>query len=407
MLLIFSLLISSGIMGQTESYPYYYKATAKPGDGIFSLLRKFELLDPYENIDRFYELNNMEEGTALISGREYLLPLKIYQYNGISIRTTIGNNDYDKAVRIKTYNETIKKKGLRKYTYQSSKILWVPEYELTDIKRKTETVQNEIVEAKPISVKEPEPKKEVFTSKGGKRQFPIFGPEYAHVPLTDSKLAGKVYYIVSGHGGPDPGAVGKLGQRSLCEDEYAYDVALRLCRNLISHGAIAYMVTRDKDDGIRSGKYLECDTDEVIWENTKIPRRQLERLNQRASMVNKLYKRHKAQGIKDQKIFMFNIDSRPNNERIDVFFYHSSKSRKGKSLAKNMLQTMEKKYNHYQKNREYRGSVSARDLYMLRNTLPVGVYIEMGNLKNSLDQKRFLLESNRQALADWLTEGLM
>jgi N-acetylmuramoyl-L-alanine amidase len=43
---------------------------------------------------------------------------------------------------------------------------------------------------------------------------------------------------------------------------------------------------------------------------------------------------------------------------------------------------------------------------MLRSTYPPAVFIELGNLKNPNDQKRILLESNRQALAQWIFEGL-
>jgi N-acetylmuramoyl-L-alanine amidase len=37
----------------------------------------------------------------------------------------------------------------------------------------------------------------------------------------------------------------------------------------------------------------------------------------------------------------------------------------------------------------------------------VAVFIELGNIRNPQDQKRFILEDNRQAVANWLTEGLM
>ena len=43
---------------------------------------------------------------------------------------------------------------------------------------------------------------------------------------------------------------------------------------------------------------------------------------------------------------------------------------------------------------------------MLRETKPTSVYIEMGNIKSEADLQRFLKESNRQALASWLFEGL-
>jgi len=44
---------------------------------------------------------------------------------------------------------------------------------------------------------------------------------------------------------------------------------------------------------------------------------------------------------------------------------------------------------------------------MLRYTDPRAVFIELGNIRNSADQKRFIYETNRDALAKWLYEGLI
>ena len=58
--------------------------------------------------------------------------------------------------------------------------------------------------------------------------------------------------------------------------------------------------------------------------------------------------------------------------------------------------------------RGYHGTVAPRDgLFMLKSTRPRTVYIELGNIRNPLDQRRFVSVDNRQALANWLTEGLL
>jgi N-acetylmuramoyl-L-alanine amidase len=44
---------------------------------------------------------------------------------------------------------------------------------------------------------------------------------------------------------------------------------------------------------------------------------------------------------------------------------------------------------------------------VVRNSIPVSVYIELGNIHHSRDQQRVLTPANRQALANWLTEGLI
>ncbi|MCB0635582.1 MAG: N-acetylmuramoyl-L-alanine amidase, partial [Lewinella sp.] len=236
---------------------------------------------------------------------------------------------------------------------------------------------------------------------------PIFGPDYAYTPLASNTLRGKVFYIVSGHGGPDPGAIGQRGNYRLCEDEYAYDVALRLCRNLIAHGATAYMINRDDNDGIRNDKFLDCDQDEVIWGGIEQSPIQRTRLTQRSDVINELYEKHRLQGVTEQTAIIIHVDSRSRSERTDVFFYHHPSSEEGNELAHRLHRVMRQKYRQYRTNGDYHGTVSGRDLHMLRECTPTSVYIELANIRNIYDQQRIILERNRQLLADWILEGLM
>ncbi len=234
--------------------------------------------------------------------------------------------------------------------------------------------------------------------------YPIFGSEYSDVKILDQKLNGAVFYLVSGHGGPDPGAVGKINGRTVSEDEYAYDITLRLARRLVEHGALVYMIIRDNNDGIRNGKYLPLDKDEKCYPNLTIPLDKNARLRQRARAVNNLY--HKNRDKKHHRCVMIHIDSRSKGQNIDVFFYHHQHSKTGKRLAQRLQSTFKKKYAQHQPGRGYSGTVSHRNLYMVRKTDPPAVYIELGNINNSRDQKRFLPWDNREALAKWLYEGL-
>ena len=68
---------------------------------------------------------------------------------------------------------------------------------------------------------------------------------------------------------------------------------------------------------------------------------------------------------------------------------------------------MEKKYAANQPGRGYEGTVSTRDLHVLSEAKPVAVYIELGNIKNKKDQDRFIIADNRQAVANWLCEGVI
>jgi|BioPla2DNA2_1021312.scaffolds.fasta_scaffold16281_4 hypothetical protein len=85
------------------------------------------------------------------------------------------------------------------------------------------------------------------------RKEPLFGAEHETVKLIDDRLKGAVFYLVSGHGGPDPGAIGHYGEQDLYEDEYAYDITLRLARRLMEHHATVHLIVQDTTHGIRSG----------------------------------------------------------------------------------------------------------------------------------------------------------
>lgn len=240
---------------------------------------------------------------------------------------------------------------------------------------------------------------------GSGEQYPIFGEGRDFVTPESTRLSGAVYYLISGHGGPDPGAVERYNGTTIAEDEYAYDVTLRLARHLLAHGAIVYVIVRDPNDGIRDERILEIDQDEVVFPNETIPLGQLERLQQRVDAVNKLYLKHQG---KYQRLIVTHVDSRSEGKNIDVFFYHHEKSTNGKRLAENIHTTFQKNYRRYQPYRDYTGTFTDRsNLYMVKNTLPAMAYIEIGNIRNKRDQRRIFDPDNRQALAKWIMEGIL
>lgn len=239
--------------------------------------------------------------------------------------------------------------------------------------------------------------------KNNNRYEPLFGKKYGSYEIVDNQLKGAVYYIVSGHGGPDPGAIGKRNGKRLCEDEYAYDIALRLSRQLMSHGATVHIIVRDPNDGIRDQEYLAPDKDETVWKQKKIPLNARKKLRQRANVVNQLYAKNKG---KYQRLLVLHIDSRSKGKRIDIYGYHHSNSRTGKRFTNNIINTLERKYKKAQPNRGFSGVSKIRDgLYMVRKPYPPTCFLELGNIQNFQDQVRFTIPNNRQAIANWLTEG--
>lgn len=374
----------------------YLQVAAEPGDGVYSLLRRYEL-DRYAcNHERFYQLNKLKRGSALQVGRTYVLPIELYTFNGRTIRSSIGIDEWATAKAIEEYNDRMLELGYRRSDFREDRVLWVP-YHVLHCPTPTLPASH---------TDDDEQDTNLALASGGNRIFPIFGKKYEKVPLLSNKLAGKVFYVESGHGGPDPGAMARIDGHVLCEDEYAYDVALRLARRLVEHGATTYLINRDPNDGIRDEKYLKCDTDEVVWGGLAVPASQKPRLTQRSDIINELYEKHKKQGVKEQVLIVIHVDSRSQRQQTDLFFYYHPDDPVGKQIAQAMHRAMENSYAKYRKGRGYYGTVTPRDLHMLRETLVPSVYIELGNIRHPQDQKRIILASNRQLIADWLFEGL-
>ncbi len=344
---LISLCFFIGLSITGVSQTSHKEVTAAQGDGIYSILRD-NGLEPTIYLQKFILLNKaqLKPDQSLTIGKTYLLP----KVESDSIVTT-------KAL---TVIDSIPKKAPEK-----------PVDRIESVERNS---------------------------------YPIFGKAYENVPIESSALDGAIYYLISGHGGPDPGAVETYRGQLISEDEYAYDVTLRLARKLMAHGAKVYIIIKDKDDGIRDKQILEVDYDEVSYPENPIPTSQKLRLRQRTKAVNNLYLKHKGAY---QRLIVTHVDSRSKGKNIDVFFYHHNYSKSGKKLAENIHNTFKQKYAKHQPNRTYSGTVNSRGLYLIKNTLPAMVYIELGNIRNKKDQKRILNYNNREALANWIYGGLL
>ncbi|WP_188503066.1 N-acetylmuramoyl-L-alanine amidase family protein [Pontibacter amylolyticus] len=328
------------------------EVVAMPGDGIYTLLRRHGL-NPPEHLQKFVEINKDRFGkdNGLIVGKTYTLP----EGASLAENTTVATDN--------------------------TRVAPVESKTRSDVTAGPAKVAARVLE------------------------MPLFGEKYSRVEVKSAKLQGAVYYLSSGHGGPDPGAVGKYGNHDLAEDEYAYDVTIRLARVLMEHGATVYMIVQDPDNGIRDEGILKMDRNEVVYPNRPIPLNHSARLRQRTEAVNGLYLKHKGAY---QRMLAIHVDSRSESQNIDVFFYHHENSKDGEQLAKSIHQTFTNKYRRYQPNRDYSGNVTQRSsLYVIKYSHPPTVFIELGNIRNVKDQRRFVISDNRQALANWIYEGLL
>ncbi|MCL1932911.1 MAG: N-acetylmuramoyl-L-alanine amidase [Candidatus Azobacteroides sp.] len=327
---------------------------------------------------RIYLLLILSLCTSFVSGQEKDTPRK-----GEGIHAFLRRNNRPEA---KQYEEFIR---LNKHKLGKSNTL----------------IQGTAYLLPPITVSE-QPKPESANRKNRTGTNPLFGEKYKNYEIKDNVLSGACFYLVSGHGGPDPGAVAKVDGRELHEDEYAYDIILRLARNLLQHNATVYIIIQDPKDGIRDEKYLNNTKRETCMGNA-IPLSQVARLEQRTNAINSLNFRSKA---KYQRAIFIHLDSQSKKKQLDVFFYYQNiKQNKTQSLrlAETMRKTFRDLYQKHQPDRGFSGTVSTRPLYVLRNTTPISIFVELANMQNADDQKRYISDNNRQALANWLCAGFI
>ncbi len=231
---------------------------------------------------------------------------------------------------------------------------------------------------------------------------PLYGKDLASYTVESNELKGACFYLVGGHGGPDPGAIGRMGNHELHEDEYAYDIILRIARNLMIRGAKVHIIIQDSKDGIRNDMYLKNSKRETCM-GKAIPLNQVHRLKQRCDKINQLDKSDKESY---KRALFIHVDSRSRSKQTDVYFYNTG-SKASRDLTNTMKSVFQRKYARHQPGRGFRGTVSKRGLYVLRNTAPVAAFIEVGNIQNKYDQQRIVLSNNRQALANWISEAFV
>jgi N-acetylmuramoyl-L-alanine amidase len=383
---------------QKNTLPSYLPVKLTKNMSVAQIMERYQLNEYDCNEPHFLKINQLTKSSTLMKGKTYNLPIYVYDYNGKNIRSSTSIGDLKIAKAIQSYNVDLLKADVRTESYEANQYLYVPYHMFNCIgSRKARPKKTEGDESNNILVSEK-------SANYKTRQYAIFGKNYQDVPLVSKKLKNKIFYVEGGHGGPDPGAEAKVGGRTLCEDEYAYDVSLRVARELIKQGAVVHIINRDLNDGIRDGDFLMCDRDEVTYPNLRIPVHQKTRLTQRSDAINELYDIYDKKGITDQRLIVIHVDSRGRNEQIDTFLYYQSDSDESKALAKKMQKNLE---SHYAGKREWKGTISSRDLHMLRETKPITVFVEIGNIRNEFDRKRIMVKNNRQAIASWLAEGFM
>ncbi|MPN24339.1 hypothetical protein SDC9_171736 [bioreactor metagenome] len=166
------------------------------------------------------------------------------------------------------------------------------------------------------------------------------------------------------------------------------------------------MIVQDINDGIREDQILKNGGKEKLINGDDISPVQIERLKQRTDIINE-YSKKKENLLKKQMLVEIHVDSRVTDQRIDIFFYYRRGCIKSEKLNNILQKTIEAKYKKAQPSKVYGGNVTARDLFTLRNTSITASFIELGNIQNPADQIRIMEPNNRQAIANWLYDGIL
>ncbi len=366
----------------------YITTRAGSGSGILTLLEKYKIDKIKENIELFKQINEKKliNGSELILNEKYILPIQVVKFDGKTIRSTLNISDYSIAKSIETYNLDVEAAKIKKDKYKSNGKLWIPVnlFKIPNYFKNT--------------------KIETYIEKKSEKVDYSFLIKDKDFKITNNKLKNHIFYLISGHGGPDPGAVCLKDGSELREHEYAYDVTIRLAKKLLESNATVYMIVQDSADGIRDMRILNNGGNERLINGDTISAVQTPRLKQRTDLVNDFAAKNKKQ---KQMLLELHVDSRLTDKRIDIFFYYRNGCKQSEKLSNIIFETIRKKYNKSQPGRGYAGNVSSRDLFTLRNTAIPATYIELGNIQNPADQIRLLDPNNRQAVANWIFDGII
>lgn len=181
-------------------------------------------------------------------------------------------------------------------------------------------------------------------------------------------ITNKVIFIDPGHGGRDPGAVGKQGKN---EDKINLDIALRLKRLVEEGGGIA-ILTRDGDYGLYSPDASNKKRED-LQERKKTA-------DESGSCIN----------------IIIHLNSFPQSRYYGAQTFYYRDSEESKHLAEIIQEELRRVLDSNNK----RQPKSRTDLYLLKNTKAPTVLVECGFLSNPMEET-LLNEEQYQEKVAW------
>ncbi|BCR22036.1 LysM peptidoglycan-binding domain-containing protein [Borrelia sp. HM] len=223
-------------------------------------------------------------------------------------------------------------------------------------------------------------------------------------PVKNNKLENKLIIIDPGHGGLDPGAIVKAkdglnNEIFVVEDEYVYDIALRLYVYLKEYGANVELTILSPDHLIRdsvSANNTFVNIKNEVYNNYDLNKTDtvdswingtLEGLKKRLTVVNKFVNKYK--NIKSEDILYISLhsDNSVGAPRCMGFYYQSEEGKGFDSHSKNIIEKMTSDF----KRVPY---IKGQNLYMLKNNVVKTKFlVELRNL--AFDDEAWAIRSSK------------
>jgi len=195
------------------------------------------------------------------------------------------------------------------------------------------------------------------------------------VPTMVLPVTNKVIVLDPGHGGIDPGAIGKSGTK---EKDVNLDIVLKI-QGLLEQSGCITQLTRAVDESIH-------DINSSRRKNSDLKNR---KIIADTSQANAFISVH--------------LNSFPQSRYKGVQSFYPKESEQGKLLAVNIQKELKTTLG-INDNRE---ALAIRDIYILKNTSIPSVIVECGFLSNPEEETRLASEKYREKIAWGIYLGIM
>ncbi len=195
-----------------------------------------------------------------------------------------------------------------------------------------------------------------------------------------SPLNNKVIVIDPGHGGIDGGT--NIGE--ILEKDINLTIGLKLKELLMKKGATVIM-SREIDESL---------DDRIIGNGS----RHREDLEARVQIVNE---------SSADLLISIHVNHIKNKNKIGPIIFYQTDNEKGKYLAEHMQEYLNDISTYKKMDIEVKHGATSGNYYILGNTLPPGIIVELGFISNEIDRELLLQDEHQNEIVEQITKGII